>query len=292
MRLLLSTFLVALFLSIPTFAQTREQAIEKFNNLKNEAKLLEQKILAIDKASLQLAKEQGFGVFRILPREKYDVSLFETNGGNAYYSFFYRYHDYGHGSDIELSRNVLSVATTGLIYDLGNVDFSRISKEDEIPNLLSTDEDLNNYDTLWRIYEKSNSREGVKIGNLIFKRTISAEVGHTYIVRSANRNYYDILAAFNVIRKDNDGSLVIFWKLLEQFDSPLDNYNRSQKKRTDEEMRKTHFYNQEKFKDLKFEVENGVITLSGKVDKKDAAYAVQTATQLGAKKVINLLEYK
>ena len=112
MRYILLTFLVALFLSIPTFAQIREQTTENLNNQKAE----ELRLLSVDENEMELAKAQGFGVFKILPRGKYEKELPLIRGGGAYYSFYYRYHDYGHGSDIELQQNQLSVGFAGADY--------------------------------------------------------------------------------------------------------------------------------------------------------------------------------
>lgn len=61
---------------------------------------------------------------------------------------------------------------------------------------------------------------GLKTKETIFKSHLPAVVGHTYLVRSINSGYYDVLVAFKVQRKDSDGSLVIFWKPIEQFETP------------------------------------------------------------------------
>jgi hypothetical protein len=262
MRLLLSTFLVALFLSISVFAQTREQAIEKFDNLKNEGKLLEQQILSIDKASLQLAKEQGFGVFRILPREKYDKGLLFVRGGGAYYSFTKKSHSYNETPQISLEQNNLSVgfagADYGFIANLGEMKLAELNeniKEVEfalnysIPKLEPDVRDEK------RKFDDHKTDEGI-----LLKRRFPATVGHTFILRAITFDEADVLVAFNIHRKDTDGSLIIFWKLIKEFEKPFFLYQ------TDEDLTKQieQIIKENGYENIKFEVKDGIIISKNK----------------------------
>lgn len=261
MRYLLSTFLVALFLSIPTFAQTREQAIENLNKLKEDAKLLEQTILSVDKKDAQLAKEQGFGVFRILPREKYDKGLLNVRGGGSYYSFTKKSHSYDSTPEISLEQNSLKVGFAGADYgfmaDLGETKLSDVNEDTKevdfainyiIPKL---EPDVRNE------YRKffNYSDDG-----MLFKSRFPAIVGHTYILRAITFDEADVVVVFNVYRKDTDGSLIIFWKPIKEFEKPFFLYQ------TDEELTQKieKIIQENKFEDVSFVVKNGVVTLNTK----------------------------
>ncbi|MBX9768378.1 MAG: hypothetical protein K2X47_13975 [Bdellovibrionales bacterium] len=44
----------------------------------------------------------------------------------------------------------------------------------------------------------------------------------SYVVRSVNESGYDIVAVFQVVRRDpTDGSLVIAWRLIKELDKPV-----------------------------------------------------------------------
>lgn len=65
--------------------------------------------------------------------------------------------------------------------------------------------------------------EGIKVGgvNLVDRTTATERM--TYLLRSINihgRLGSDILVAFRVESKLDDGSFVIVWKLLKKFDTP------------------------------------------------------------------------
>lgn len=274
-------------------AQDRQEAIEKFNDLKNQAKILEQKILLPDKKDSEIAARENVGVFRILPRETYDTGLFTTRGGGAYYSFYFKIPDYGHGSDIELSQNNFSVgfagANFGFITDLGDVSLSNSDELRRSANYLlayKSPTDL----AKARVEQQRVGRDGFQIDGVNYRNRIPAVVGHTYAVRSINYEFSDVLAAFNVYRKDADGSLIIFWKLIEQFETPTLKGSRKTQSSDEKILSQIKSWARpDMFPDIQGEVSGGVVTLRGKIAKNKLAYAVQLANDAGAVKVINLL---
>jgi hypothetical protein len=284
MRLLLSTFLVALFLSIPTIAQTREQAI-------NEEEL---KLLAVGENDIELAKEQGFGVFKLLPRGKYEKQIPSIRGGGAYYSFYWRVSDYGRGSDIELQQNKLSVGFAGADYgflkDLGKLSLVLVTKNNSDNFLLNYVPPTNEPD-IRKEQRKANNYEA---NGQIYKDDLPVIVGNTYLLRSISFGDSDILVAFNVHRQDSDGSLIIFWKMLLQFDTPrILTYSKNDEELINHLDRlQNHTNNNGKYKDIQFEVNDMIVTIKGTTTKEIGISFLQFANQLGAKKVINLLEYK
>jgi hypothetical protein len=294
--LLLMIFVV--FSAAP--AQTREAAIETFNSLKQQPLTdasLEQAILAPAKEDLEAAARDGLNVFRILPREKYDRGIFTIRGGGSYYSFYFRIPDYGNSVDLGLEKDYFGVgfagANHGFIKDLDEFSIDSVESNEAVPVLA----DYAIKKDIGSIYAEYQAlHKGLDIQGISFRRKVPVVVGHTYIIRSVNYMYSDLLAAFKVHRKDTDGSLVIFWKLLRQFDTPLmDNQRREPLNVSDAQiLEKTNnwFKQQNIFSGVRANVSGRVTTLTGTVAKKDLAYAVQLANSAGALKVVNALAVK
>ena len=224
-------------------------------------------VLSLTAADLSEAEAQGVEVFKILPRgmfnyEKNELSL---RGGGAYYSFVKKSHDYNETPQIELQQNYLSVAfygaNYGFIADLCKTPLADVSRENKSTDFLF------NYTP--KKYEPEAREEyrkigtGFESGGLNYNQRQTAIVGHTYILRAISYDEADTLVAFRIHRKETDGSLIIFWKPIEQFEKPILLYQ------TDEELtaKLLKIYQNEIFKDVKFEVKDNFVTLSGKVPR-------------------------
>ena len=292
MRYLIFLILLGGFFSVVP-AQNRQEALEKFNDLGEQAKNYEKIILSPAKEDIEIAKQQNANVFRILPRETYDKGFFATRGGGAYYSFYFKIPDYGHGSDLQLEKNNFSVgfagANFGFITDLGNVSLSNSDELKKSVNYLIAYKTPTEEAKARAEYQRAG-REGFEIDGVKYQKQVPAIVGHTYAVRSINYGYSDILAVFNVHRKDADGSLIVFWKLIEQFATPtLNGSQKTQAGDADILLETKSWTRPEMFPNLQAEVNNGVMTLRGKISKDKLVYAVQLANSAGATKVINQL---
>jgi hypothetical protein len=57
-------------------------------------------------------------------------------------------------------------------------------------------------------------------GGLNYLRTLHAAPGRTYALRSIVYEESDVLVAFRALRKDDDGSFVLLWKILENYPKP------------------------------------------------------------------------
>jgi hypothetical protein len=62
---------------------------------------------------------------------------------------------------------------------------------------------------------------GFERENIIYKNRFPVTVGHTYVLRAISYDEADTLVAFKVHRKDTDGSLIIFWKPIKNYEKPL-----------------------------------------------------------------------
>lgn len=232
MRYFFISFL--LFLSIsPVFAQTHQQALEEFDRLKQksenikedikkEAEALEKIILRPDSADIIAAKQENVDVFRILPREKYAKEVFKVRGGGAFYSFIKQSHSYNDIPQISLEQNYLRVgfygASYGFIADLGEIPLSQIGKTTKGVDFLINYQPPTVETEARAEYKKISSN--FEQNEISFGNRRPAIVGHSFILRAVSFGEADVLVAFKIHRKDTDGSLIIFWKLIEHFAAP------------------------------------------------------------------------
>ena len=186
--------------------------------------------------------EPNTGLIRLLPRTNpksafaYAGERPALTGGGAYFSFHYRSHQYGYGSDLELQavqeihvRNaiqtempphyILSVgfagADFGMLANIGDVSLTDLTAFDSRAAYLLL------YQTPRA--ESQARAEGQRFGlgttidGRTYKRTLPLEVNATYLLRSIVYDRSDVLVAFHVERQDKDGSVIVAWKLLKSF---------------------------------------------------------------------------
>jgi len=229
MRIVL-LFLLIVVLFSAGLAQTHQQAIEelsiaeqKIEAAKKEAERLEQAILQPDKDDLIAAGKENVKVFRLLPREKYDRGFFKVRGGGSYYSFTNQSHSYNEIPQIGLEQNYLKVgfygASYGFLADLGEIGLAKIDdKTKGVYFLASYKPPLE----LEKARIEQEKARGFEMESIAYKQRLPVTVGHSYIVRAISYDEADVLVAFKVYRQeDTDGSLIIFWKLLDSFEKPL-----------------------------------------------------------------------
>jgi hypothetical protein len=223
MKLILNVLFLALLFVVPLSAQelTREQKIGKISELRAQIENLEKDFLLPDENDVKLAEKQGFSVFRILPHENSGGKL-ALYGDGAYYSFARKTNEYGFGSDIKLNKGNLEVgfagADYGFIYDLQEIPLADVTKESGAVIFLA------NYKPPTiesEVRSEQKKARNYETESITYKADVPAIVGNTYVLRSINFSRSDILVAFKILRKDTDGSLIIFWKLLENFEKPL-----------------------------------------------------------------------
>jgi hypothetical protein len=143
-------------------------------------------------------------------------------GGGAYYSFTRKTHEYGQGSDIQLSRGQLSVGFAGVDYGLmtilGDVPLETIGLELPEVNVLASYKAPSN-ERQARL-EKSRFVNETELDGLKVQGRLPVLTGSTYLLRSFNYGETDVLVAFRVVRVDTDGSVIILYKLLKKFSPP------------------------------------------------------------------------
>ena len=175
-----------------------------------------------------LLAEPNTGLIRLLPREKFDDHVVKDKqtialrGGGAYYSFKRLTHEYGYGSDIQLSLGHLSVGFAGADYGM-LLKLGDIGLEDLTPQLPAVRSLLEYTPAKTEADARGEYRKfqtGGEVQGFIFKSRLPFEINTTYLLRSINYHDSDIVVGFRVVRKDTDDSVILAYKVLKDFSAP------------------------------------------------------------------------
>jgi hypothetical protein len=206
-------------------ADERARAAAEIESLRAQITAREAVLLAPSdedrKAHAEFLTSPDTGLVRLLPREKWDGKL-SMRGGGSYYSFTLRSNEYGRSTDIGLEQDKLRAgfagADFGFMVDLGGVPLEGVTTETEAVRFMAGFE--------VPTAEEAARQAGRQFhharheGGWSYVRTLPAAPGKTYAVRSIVYGESDVLVAFRVVRKDEDGSVVLLWKLLEKYPKP------------------------------------------------------------------------
>jgi len=215
----------------PVSETDRQAAVNQLVEKRKEMLDLEGKLIAPTKedlaANADLLKDPNAGLARLFPRGSQQAPLL-LNGGGAYYQFKGRTNAYGRGNDVEYNTTngpTLSVGFAGVDYgffaQLGKVDIKQVDEKNPIVAFAEKQPSMNNQlEPAWRS-EQNRWVNGVTNAGITFQDRTPAIVGMSYVVRSIDEGGYDVVAVFQVLRRDTvDDSLIIGWKLLKELDKP------------------------------------------------------------------------
>jgi hypothetical protein len=191
-----------------------------------EDKVIQKGILApaaSDVAQHQfLLSQKNTGMMRLLPRLSVHKAHKDAGmrGGGAYFSFHYRSHQYGFGSDVSYEQGRLKVgfagADYGMLTDLGNTPLEPISAEDtRVGFLLNYKAPRKLSDA--RLEAKKFGMSGFTVDGVPYRSRVDAVVNHTYLLRSINYRTSDVLVAFRIVSGGADGGITIAWKILKEY---------------------------------------------------------------------------
>ena len=211
-------------------AQTldRSQLQGKIIALRSELKSYEDQLLSPSPADLEAHAEflgqPQTGLIRLLPREVFDKPEKMTiRGGGAYYSFTRLKHEYGYGSDLELSRDEFSVgfagADYGMIAVLNDASIDSVTLGHPAAQFLAAHKPPVNIADARVEYRRIG--EGTIVNGVTYKSRAPVIAGKTYLLRSINYDTSDVLVCFQAIRKDEDGSWILAWRLLKEYEKPM-----------------------------------------------------------------------
>jgi hypothetical protein len=222
---LAATLLLALTATPEAAAQDRPELLLRMEALRDQLQKKEATFLAPSATDLaaysDFLKQPDTGMARLMPREKYRTSLLTREGG-SYYSFTKLTNEYGYGSEIGLEQGNLKVgfagADFGFLVTLGDVPVESVTEEDAGVRLLSA---FNTPSLEPDAREQQRrSSTGFEAEGFIYRGFQTASVNTTYVLRSVSYNVSDVLVAVRVTRKDEDGSLILAWKILRKFPVP------------------------------------------------------------------------
>lgn len=212
-----------LILSASFFAQevSREQKFRQIAELNAQIRAFEDEFLLPAAHDSRQAKAEGFEAIRLMPRENFDRKMI-IQGGGSYFSFTTGSHDYQKIAQIGLEQNDLKVgfagADYGFIADMGKTSLSAVNRETSVVAFLMNYKPPTNLSEIRKEQSKAYKYE-TEFGTLSTRA--KAVVGHTYVLRAISFDRADILIAFTVVRKDSDGSLILFSRTLANFEKPV-----------------------------------------------------------------------
>lgn len=212
----------------------RTKAVDELVNFHKKVIALEGILIAPakeDEARFgDLLADPSAGLARLFSRDAGERKPLLVDGGGSYYQFKGRMNNYGHGNDVAYStinQPEFSVGFAGVDFgffaQLGKTDIRKINQNNpSVAFALAYQSPNGLAEPAWRTEKRKWSDTGVENGGVLFKARTEAIVGMSYVVRSVNEGDYDIVAVFQVVRRDpTDGSLIIAWKLLKELDKPV-----------------------------------------------------------------------
>jgi hypothetical protein len=160
-------------------------------------------------------------LIRLLPAEVFQDKL-TIQGGGAYYSFARLTHEYGFGSDMELQQNQFSVGFTGADFGfltrLGKIAIEEVTLDHPAALFLSTFKPPTAEPGARD--QQSRASAGFDVNGFTYKDRVPVKRKNAYLLRSIGFSRSDLLVAFRVVTQDDDGSVVIVWKILKKFPVP------------------------------------------------------------------------
>lgn len=169
-----------------------------------------------------LLAQPDTGLVRLLPRERKEGRASSVREGGAFYSFAHLVHEYNYGSDIGLEQNLLTAfsagAGYGFLFDLGEMTLEEVTTETEPVKFLAAFVPPTAEAEARKI--QLQFHHGYQHGWFVYRKRIPTVVGHTYVLRAVDYRMSDLLVAFQVLRREEDGDLILLWKMLKRFPVP------------------------------------------------------------------------
>lgn len=219
---------VAFAFSSSALAQkkSRAETEKSIESLRAKLSVLEKEFLEPspeDKAAFAgFLQQPDTGLTRLLPREKYGQKM-TIPGGGFVYSFRRLTHEYGYGSDISLEQDRFNVGFAGADYgfftSLGDVPLQDATLDHPGLQYMIEYKVPSSMNELYK--EKRRTGESFESGGFKYGKSIAAFDKTTYALRSIELRDADTIIAFRVVRRDDDGSFTLLWKILKRFSAPI-----------------------------------------------------------------------
>lgn len=302
-------FLLFIF-SITICAQdkSRPQQIEELKKLTSQLEQIQNQIKQIeeqrDEIALQLlratekdreeAERIGAKAVRLFPDGIMDNLFYAPDEvGFSLYSFT-EISDYYFAPRIEYKKGLLEFVkeegNLGFIANIGGIPLETIDEQSREVIALAKYKPPSDF---------KDAKSDYVSNNLTFRNSVSVEVGMTYLARVLRYGEGDAIFALKVHRKDTDGSIILFIKVIKTFEPPqvknvtsteqiqnqqnssgISNYETAQK--VQNAMLQKGFY------DVTVDISTTPITLRGTVPKGKLAEAVQAAQEANGGKPVRI----
>lgn len=157
-----------------------------------------------------------------MPRGKFaSAPIVSLSGGGGYYSFKRLTHEYGQGSDISLEQEEFGVGFAGADHGFIGIieaDIRTVSLDDPgVQFLAALKAPIKEQEAR---AEAQQGWQGTVANGIRYKGRQEAIAGRTYVLRSISYDRSDILVCFQAVRRDFDGSWILAWKMLKEFETP------------------------------------------------------------------------
>ena len=187
-----------------------EQTQVKLNELKNRRETIAEEILAVNVQDRAEADKIGANTARLFPSGLLK-NIMSGSSDNSDYSFMQLSGSYPF-PEIEYKNNSLqfknSEESFGFITNIGGTLLETINEQNKEFIALAKYELSEKFNSI----ENEYSNEGIT-----FRHKIQIVVGNSYLIRAFNQWGNDGIFAVKVHRKDSDGSIVLFVKLIKDF---------------------------------------------------------------------------
>jgi hypothetical protein len=180
----------------------------------------------------EFLKQPHVGLVRLLPPSLKVVSVDQLGkekpagpkvpGGGAYYSFTKLNHVPGYWADLKLSEGNLEVAfgpdVVGAITILGDVPLDSLTSDSPGVSTLATYARPLMSDRAKRDNERFKS--GVTLAGYSLLTQAPVHENTTYALRSIAYGRSDLLVTVRVVKKNDDGSVLLLWKRIDKLSKP------------------------------------------------------------------------
>ena len=185
------------------------------------------RLLSVDPGDIasaaQMLEQQDSGVIKLLPEKKYPQELLGMHGAGAYFDFARQSHHYRTGREMSLQDGKF-ICRYGFFLEIGDVSPKRIAELTESPPPWVDETIKQRWSNLWGANEQLPGDLVASLGKSEARggpRGVPAQAQRAYLFRSIDDVISsNILVGFRVLRICDDGSVVIAYRILKEFESP------------------------------------------------------------------------
>lgn len=174
-------------------------------------------------AAAEMLREPDSGVIKLLPQKKYPQELLGMHGAGAYYDFARPSQHYRTGREMTLREGKLA-CSYGFFLELGDLSPTDVANLSETPPPGADDATKRQWAEFWSPSRQLPPDLVASLGKSEQRggpRGVQARAERAYLFRSTDDVIdSDILVGLRVLRICDDGSAVIAYRILNEFERP------------------------------------------------------------------------